>query len=141
MKMNKEKVRFEYKGKSYPVLKHSRGYQMIKIGKKMYYVHRLVAEEHLHQPEGKTQINHKNGDKTDNRVENLEWVTPLENFQHAIENEYGQTPPSLTEQEARDVIQLHKDGFSLRGLGKMYGMHWTSIRSLIQGKTYKYAHE
>lgn len=62
--------------------KAGRGYLKVCIGKKFYYVHRLVAEKYLGDITCST-INHKNGDKLDNRLDNLEVVTLQKNLSHA----------------------------------------------------------
>lgn len=52
-------------------------------GKKDFYIHRLVAQTFLVNPENKRTVNHKNGCKEDNTIENLEWMTYSENHKHS----------------------------------------------------------
>lgn len=49
---------------------------------KTYFVHRLIAEAFLPKIDGKDCVNHKNSNRNDNRVDNLEWVTHEENMNH-----------------------------------------------------------
>lgn len=67
--------------------KHHKGYFKAQLRKedklKGYFVHRLVAEAFIPNPEGKSQVNHKDGNKGNNHVDNLEWNTQSENLKHS----------------------------------------------------------
>lgn len=58
-------------------------YVGVQLGRRNYHrVHRIVAETFIPNPENKPQVNHKDGNKRNNRADNLEWVTPSENQRH-----------------------------------------------------------
>ena len=75
---------FMKKGKVLKQYDNGKGYMTVGIKNKKYYVHRLVAKAFIENPENKKTVNHKNGVKNDNRVENLEWNTYKENNIHSI---------------------------------------------------------
>jgi hypothetical protein len=81
------------------------GYKQVQMGRKTIpqYVHRLVGNAFIPNNQNKPQINHKNGDKGDNRVENLEWVTASEN-----DLAYGYT--SRIENRKKKIIATNKNG-------------------------------
>lgn len=60
-----------------------KGYVKCKLGGKLVSVHRLVAEAFIENPYNKAQVNHKDGNKQNNHVDNLEWATNIENQLHA----------------------------------------------------------
>lgn len=63
-----------------------RVYLSVKSKKYTKTVHRIVAETFIENPNNKETVNHKDCDKTNNTIENLEWMTNKENMQHAFKN-------------------------------------------------------
>ena len=81
------------------------GYLMVDLYKNnkasKLYVHRLIAEHFIHNddPVNKTQVNHKNGNKLDNSIANLEWVSHGDNIRHAVQTGLREYTNRLTETE------------------------------------------
>lgn len=88
---------------------------LCKNGKvKGFRVHRLVAETFIPNPENKSQVNHINCDKTDNRVENLEWCTASENQQHCVDNGLRVMKKGKECTSSKPILQYDLDGNFVR---------------------------
>jgi len=113
------------------------------------YVHRLVAERFLGPaPSPKHEVNHKNGVKDDNRVENLEWVTKSENEKHAYRILGREPKPSngeahgqskLTRRQVKEIRRLYATGeYTQTELGEMFEVSDTTISRIVRRKTWKH---
>jgi hypothetical protein len=106
---------------------------------KMHYVHRLVAQAFIANPNNKSDINHLNGKKTDNRVSNLEWATRQENIIHAYKN-------GLEKPHTRKILQYDKRGNlikewnSIKDAAAWLNKPRTNISHCCRGNRYKSAY-
>lgn len=111
---------------------------------KTFTVHRLVAKAFLPNPENKHQVNHINGIKTDNHLENLEWVNQSENQFHAFNNKLqisikGEKhyASKLTEKQ---VLEIKYGNFNISTykIAKLYNVCQSAICSIKKNKTWKH---
>lgn len=108
-------------------------------------VHRLVAKAFITNEECKQQVNHIDGDKSNNRVSNLEWVTQSENKKHSfllgLEDNNGSNNPfsKLSEQDVLSIREAYDSKEkSTRDLSKDYGVHISTIRKIGNRKVWKH---
>lgn len=117
-------------------------------------IHRLVAENFIDNPEGKREVNHINGVKTDNEVSNLEWVTSKENKTHAWNmglykrqdrSKYSGENCGTSKFKEHQIIEIRKiyksGGISQKALGEIYGTSQAQIYYIVNHITWKHVKE
>lgn len=112
-----------------PQRKILKGYLAVAIHRKGRFSHRLVAINFIPNPGEKKTVNHINGVKTDNRVENLEWATHSENNRHAHRMGLNWSPALagikngraiLTNKMVQEILLMRSEGKKLKEIAKCF---------------------
>ena len=118
---------------------NGKGYMRVCLCGKLYFVHRLVAELYIPNPDHKPQVNHKDGDKTNNRVDNLEWVTNNENRRHAVRtglHPHGECKYAKLNWEKVEYIRSNRDK-TAKELSIMFSVSPSTIRDVWKYRSWK----
>lgn len=142
-----DRVWSKKKGRFLALIKINHGYYAARVhneeGSKMFLIHRLLASAFIPNPENKPCVNHKNGKKLENFLENLEWCSYQENIQHAIS--MGLIPPKekgkprkarLTKDQVLE-IKNNPDRLTQAQLAEKLGVLKQVVYGVCQGRTYK----
>ena len=121
------------------------GYLRVQLGsvKHRQFIHRIVAETFLQKIDGKNVVNHIDGNKLNNRADNLEWVTPSENDNHAYSTSLKQSVKGenhgahkLTAKQVEEIRAILQDA-SVAEISRKYGVARKTIRDIRDKKTWK----
>jgi len=122
---------------------YPQGYLYVRIQKKSKKIHQLVAITHIPNPNNYTDVNHINGIKSDNRVENLEWCNDSINIKHAfrtgLRTHFGDKNPrsKIKESELETIRTLIANGLQNKEIAKQYGVSHQTISAIRRGRNWK----
>ena len=117
---------------------------------KNFKIHRLVAEAFIPNPDNKPEVNHKDGVKVNNHVENLEWNTRSENCQHSCDNKlivhalgHNHGRQKLTEEDVTFIYNTYmkdkpRSNFNANQIGRDYGVDGRAILNIYRKESWKW---
>ena len=141
-------------GKKLKSFNNGEGYLFLTIyhnkTRKAFYIHRIVAECYIPNPNNLPEVNHNDGNKSNNNISNLYWCTTSQNIKHAY-NTGLKNPPmangeksvlsKLTDEDVlwirQNYIPRHPE-FGTRALGKKFNMSHSLISKIIRNKRWKH---
>lgn len=142
---NTGKVYSEYTKKFIKHFDDGHGYYQVTLFKGRHErstvkVHILVAKAFIDNPLDLTEVNHKDCNKHNNKVSNLEWVTRDYNMRHAGKFSYKNREclSPLTKEMVCLIPELLRLGMSIKLIAKLYKVAHITIRHIIQGKSWKH---
>lgn len=125
--------------------RNEKGYLRTVMDGKSIRVHRIVAQTWIPNPDNKPFVNHKNGDKADNRVDNLEWCDNSENMVHAyrhglikVNRGDNNCHSRLTEEQVRCFKREWKYGRKMtrKEYAKKLGVSEATLKDIIRGRSW-----
>lgn len=106
--------------------------------RKKMYVHRIIALCYIENPDNKATVNHKDGDKGNNSVENLEWLTLTDNTKHAWSSGLNDNAFKLKRDQVEEIRFLYSNTkTSQRKLALKYNVTSTQIYSIVNNRSWK----
>lgn len=120
--------------------KNGKGYLRVSIGGKLVFIHRIVAEKYIPNPDHNPQVNHKDGNKLNNCVDNLEWVTNKQNREHAVETGLHQSGENSSNSKLTQIqvnfIREHTE-LTSKELAKVFNVSSSHIREIRRNECWK----
>ncbi len=105
-------------------------------GPKTIETYKLVANAFIPNPDNLPVINHKDGNRRNNCVANLEWCTQEHNMRHAVETGLLKTR-SLTEETVHNILQMMEEGYRNVDISEICGISYSVIVKIRQGENYR----
>ncbi|PTK22497.1 NUMOD4 domain-containing protein [Staphylococcus hominis] len=144
--------RRKFEGQFIKIYKSKNGYSIARLShkgvKKTKYIHRLVANHFIEKNSGKNEINHKDGNKSNNKIENLEWCTSKENKVHGWQNKLYKPHNNMrgtkhgnckmSEKQVLEIRKLYDEKKkTLKELSLLFNAPHSTIQKIVYRKTWK----